>query len=412
MSEALKRKMVRDLVKDKAVHIRSSKLSLKEQMEVRRDVLSMLTHTTLSNISNPLFNIESASTKNCENLIGKTETPLGIAGPLRVNGDYAKGEFFIPLATTEGALVASVNRGCNAIKLSDGAFVYIEQSGMTRAPLFHTAGLKESRKFVSFIKSHFKEISKRVHQTDIHLTLLSINPFVAGRNVFLRFVFDTQDAMGMNMVTLACDHVIKNYIEKETNIPCIALSGNLCTDKKASWMNKIEKRGYSVHAEVTIPEKIVKEVLKTNPRDFVDINTRKNLIGSALAGSLGFNAHHANIIAAIFLATGQDMAHVAEASSGITTTELTGHDLYISVSLPDLPVGTIGGGTDLATQKEALSILGVAGGGSPPGSNAKKFAEIIAASVLAGEISLLAALGSGDLAKAHRWLGRGEKKHD
>ena len=387
-------KEIYKLIKEKKFHAVSSSFTPEEEMSIRRHVLESLTKKELKNIGSPVFDIKSVSSKNCENLIGKVEIPLGITGPL---------------ATTEGALVASVNRGCKAISDAGGGHTFIEQSGMTRAPLFLTKNLRQTKDFISFIKSHFKEIARKVQSTDSHLTLISITPHIAGRNVYLRFVFDTGDAMGMNMVTFACDYVIKKYIEKETKVPCIALSGNLCTDKKASWLNKIEKRGHSVHADVVIPKEVVKKVLKTNPADFVEVQIRKNLVGSALSGSLGFNSHHANIIAALFLATGQDMAHVVEGSSGMTTAELVDGGLYVSVSLPDLPIGTIGGGTGLETQKEALAILGVVGGGKPAGSNAKKFAEIIAATVLAGEISLIAALSSGDLAKAHKRLGRGEK---
>ena len=310
------------------------------------------------------------------------------------------------MATTEGALVASVNRGCKAITESGGAYVYLEQSGITRAPIFRTNNLMQAKKFVSWIKSHFDDIAQKVKETSSHITLLSITPYIAGRNVYPRFVFDTQDAMGMNMATFACDHVIRMYIEKSTKVRCVALSGNVCSDKKASWMNKIEKRGHSVHADVVITKDVIREILKTSPEAIVDTYTRKILIGSAISGSIGFNAQHANIVASIFAATGQDLAHVVEGSLGTTTAELVEEGVYFSVFLPALPLGTVGGGTSLATQKEALSILEVAGGGNPSGSHAKKLAEITAAAVMAGEVSLLSAIAAGDLAKAHKKLGR------
>jgi hydroxymethylglutaryl-CoA reductase (NADPH) len=390
------------------------KLELAEQspaelMQARRAHLEKLTKTSLRSISSPSFDISLASTKNCENLIGKTEIPLGFAGPLKVKGDFAKGDFYIPLSTTEGALVASVNRGCKAISKAGGIYVYIEKSGITRAPLFKTNNLRESRQFVTWINLHFKEIATQIENTDKYLKLLSIKPYLTGRNVYLNFTFNTADAMGMNMVTIACDRVIRDYIEKKTKVKCIALSGNLCIDKKPAWKNKIEGRGFSLQADLTIPKGVIKEVLKVDVSRIMDVYTRKVLVGSSLSGSIGFNAHHANIVAAIFLATGQDPAHIVEGSLGTTIMEAIGENLYVSVSIPALIVGTVGGGTQLETQKEALTILGVAGGGNPSGTHAKKLAEIIAAAVAAGEISLISALASSDLARAHKSLGRGEK---
>jgi len=397
------------LVKNKEFNKISDSLSPKDQMLVRQSALEKITGTNFKNIKYPLFDINNVSLKNCENLLGKVEIPLGIAGPLKINGECFKGETFVPLATTEGALVASVNRGCKVINASGGVNTFTEQVGTSRGPVFRTKDINESKKFVLWLKEHYGDIESKIKLLDPYLSLLSITPHLVGRNVFLRFVFNTGDAMGMNMVTIACDRVIEDYIEKETGVDCIALSGNVCTDKKPSWMNKIEKRGRSVHADIVVPENVVKNVLKTTSEKIVEVNYRKNLLGSALSGSLGFNAHHANIVAAMFIATGQDPAHVVEGSIGTTTAEAVGKDLYFSVSLPALLLGTVGGGTSLATQKEVLSIMGVYGGGSPSGTNANKLAEIVASSVLAGEISLLGALSSRDLSKAHRRLGRGEK---
>jgi hydroxymethylglutaryl-CoA reductase (NADPH) len=187
---------------------------------------------------------------------------------------------------------------------------------------------------------------------------------------------------------------------------CVSLSSNYCVDKKPAWINVIEGRGFRVWAEVTLTKGVLQGVLKTTAKNMYDVWVSKCMIGSAVAGSMAFNAQFANIVAAIFLATGQDIAHVVEGSLGITTAEITGEDLYMSVSLPDLMVGTVGGGTGLPTQKEALAVLGIAGGDS--GNNSKKFAEIIAAAVLAGEISLLASLSEGSLARSHARLARGK----
>lgn len=397
------------LVKSNNIYPISPDASYQDQMSIRRISLEKITNTNLKSLDNPLFDITDVSTKHCENLIGKVEIPIGVAGPLRVNGGLAQGKFFIPLATTEGALVASVNRGCKAVTVSGGTNTFIEKSGITRAPLFKVDNLKEAKEFISWVYKHFAIIADKVESSQKFIKLLSVTPFMEGRNVFLRFCFDTSDAMGMNMVTFACDSVIESYISIETGIPCISLSGNVCTDKKPSWINKIEGRGHSVHAEALISRDVVKKILKTSPDMILDVYTRKILIGSTVSGSMGVNAHTANIIAAIFAATGQDLAHVVEGSVGSTVVEIVEGDLYISVHLPALPVGTIGGGANLTTQQSALSIMGIAGSGKPPGTNAKKFAEIIAGTVLAGELSLLSALSSHDLARAHRKLGRGEK---
>ncbi len=391
------------------LHIRKTSLSLREQMDERRELVEKKAKVKLAHLASPDFDIEEVSSKNCENLIGKIEIPLGVAGPLTVHGDFAKGEFYVPLATTEGALVASVNRGCKAVRLSGGVNAYIEKRAMTRAPVFRTKSLKESIEFVKWIESHFKEIGKKVKETSPFIKLLSIKPFIAGRNVYLRFSFDTADAMGMNMATFACDHAIDSYISERTKVQCLALSGNVCTDKKASWINKIEGRGHSVHAEAVIPKAVVHEVLKTKPERILEVYSGKILVGSGVSGSMGINAHHANIIAAIFAATGQDLAHVVEGSLGMTLIELSGEDLYIAVSIPSLVLGTVGGGTDLYAQKEALSIMGVEGGGKPPGFHANKFAEIVVSATLCGELSLLSAFAAKDLAKAHKKYGRREK---
>jgi hydroxymethylglutaryl-CoA reductase (NADPH) len=222
--------------------------------------------------------------------------------------------------------------------------------------------------------------------------------------------------MGMNMATIATEAAC-DVIETETEASLVALSGNLCTDKKPAAINAVEGRGRSVTADITIPRAVVEDRLHTTPEAITELNTRKNLVGSAKAGSLGFNAHVANVVAAMFLATGQDEAQVVEGANAITTAEVRSDgigagstdsegDLYLSVSLSSLEVGTVGGGTKLPTQAEALDILGIRGGGDPPGSNADAFAEYIAAGALAGELSLLSALASRHLSSAHAELGR------
>ena len=378
---------------------------------VRRRALEQLLNLKLENIGKHSIDFNSVVGRNIENSIGAAQVPMGIAGPLKVNGDYAKGEFFIPLCTTEGALVASVNRGCSAITRSGGANSKVIRDAMTRAPLFKVPSLEHAEKLVEWVRENFGKVREVAEKTTRHGKLVEFEPYIVGTNVFLRFIFQTGDAMGMNMVTIACDE-IRKLIEKECKYAkCVSLSGNVCVDKKASAMNLIRGRGKTVVAEAKIKRKIVEEVLKTVPEAICEVNWRKNYVGSALAGSYGFNAHYANVIAAIFIACGQDAAQIVESSMGITTAELTEEgDLHLAVTLPSLEVGTVGGGTRLPTQSEALKILGCYGGGNPAGFNAKKFAEIVAAAVLAGELSLLGALAAQHLATAHLRLGRGKSK--
>jgi hydroxymethylglutaryl-CoA reductase (NADPH) len=238
-------------------------------------------------------------------------------------------------------------------------------------------------------------------QTEPHARLSNWRWQLFGRSLFLRFSFDTQEAMGMNMATMATKRLL-DFISKEFKTPYI-LSGNFCTDKKTAFSTFLLGRGKRVWAEALISRETVSSVLKTTPEQIVEVVREKQHLGSIAAGSLGYNAHFANIVAAIYLATGQDLAHVVEGSLGITTAELDGKDLYFSVYLPAVLVGTVGGGTKLPTQHEALTLLGL---GEHFKGSSSKLAEIVTSAVLAGELSLTAALASNDLAKAHQKLGR------
>ena len=380
-------------------------LDVNASIELRRTAVSELTGTQLNHISNYSIDVENVTKRNIENMIGVIQVPLGIAGPLCVNGEYAKGEYYIPLATTEGALVASTDRGSSVITVSGGANVRIFKDGMTRAPVFRTKDIIGAKGLVDWVNDNFGRLKQKAEETTRFGELLSINAFTAGRNVFLRFSYDTKDAMGMNMVTIATDAAI-DLILSENDTELVALSSNMCSDKKPAAINAILGRGKTVSADVLIAKEVISEKLKTTPEKMAEVNYRKNLLGSALAGSIGYNAHAANIAAAMFIACGQDAAHVVEASNAITTMELTDDGLYCSVTFPSLNVGTVGGGTRIGTQMECLNILGVAGAGEPPGTNSRKLAEIIAAAVLAGEISLVGALAARHLAKAHAELGR------
>ncbi|MUV89855.1 3-hydroxy-3-methylglutaryl-CoA reductase, partial [Halapricum sp. CBA1109] len=277
--------------------------------------------------------------------------------------------------------------------------------GMTRAPVFSVAGVSEAAALADWVGDNTDALREAAESTTSHGELQSVDPYVVGDSVFLRFSFDTKDAMGMNMVTIATQAAC-DVIEDETTASLVSLSGNLCSDKKPAAINAVEGRGRTVAADVLLPTEVVQERFGTTPEAIAAVNTRKNLVGSAKAGSLGFNAHVANVVAAAFLATGQDIAQVVEGSNAITSVEAREDGLYASVTIASLEVGTVGGGTKLPTQAEALDVLGHAGGGDPAGSNADALAEVIATGALAGELSLLGALAGRHLASAHEEHGR------
>jgi len=385
----------------------------------RRRLLEAETDTDLNAVGDYTFDAGAAEA-NVENMLGAAQVPMGVAGPVPIDGGAADGEYYLPMATTEGALVASVNRGLSAIRAAGGATARVTASGMTRAPVFRVGGVAAAETVIEWVDDHTEELRAAAESTTSHGELLAVDPYVVGDSVFLRFVYDTKDAMGMNMATIATREAAE-LVEAETPADLVALSGNLCSDKKPAAINAVEGRGRTVTADVVLPREYVRERLKTTPEAMVEGNTRKNLVGSAKAASLGFNAHAANTVAAVFLATGQDAAQVVEGANAITTMEVRsgdrdgvedrdgdsdGRDLYASLSLASLEVGTVGGGTGLPTQAEALEMLGHAGSGDPPGANADALAEVIAVGALAGELSLVAAFTARHLSTAHEELGR------
>lgn len=374
-----------------------------KSIKQRRSFLGRISGSTLEAVGTYPEKLEQAQFGNCENMIGATSIPLGIAGPLKILGRCAQGQFYLPLATTEGALVASVARGCKAINLSGGVRTYTEYVGITRGSIFSTRSLGESVRLKIWLDDNFQLLSQEGSKTSAHLTLKNIWAQILGKMLFVRFSFDTSDAMGMNMATFAAEKIAA-LIEMKTKTKCLSLAGNFDIDKKPAWLNFILGRGRKIWAEATVKKEVVDDILKTTPEKTHQLCVNKCLLGSALSGSLGFNAHFANIIAAIFIACGQDVAHTAEGGLGITSTEVIDEDLYISIFLPDLIVGTVGGGTHLPSQKEALGILGVLR--EKEKARTEIFAEIIAGAVLAGELSLLAALSAGELASSHRKITR------
>lgn len=370
----------------------------------RRLVIEATTGAELETIGSYAFAASDADS-NIENLIGAAQIPLGIVGPVSVTGDAVNDQRYLPLATTEGALLASVNRGCGVINDSGGANATVIKTGMTRAPVFQVEDISEAGTVAGWVRANHSVLADAAEATTDHGQLLDVTPYVVGDTVFLRFVYDTKDAMGMNMATIAT-RAAAEVVEAETPASLVALSGNLCIDKKPAAINAIEGRGRTVGADVVVPRDVVEDRLHTTPEAIADVNTRKNHVGSAKAVSLGHNAQVANVVAAMFLALGQDAAQVVEGANAITRVEARDEGLYASVTLASLEVGTVGGGTTLPTQSEALDVLGVKGGGDPPGANADGLAELIASAALAGELSLLGALASRHLSSAHEQLGR------
>lgn len=357
--------------------------------------------------------LQKIQSQNCENFLGSVEIPVGVAGPISVyfrkNKKKREETWMLPLATTEGALVASVNRGCKVLRLSGGVSVSVKKIGMSRAPVFEVKNGWAAETFCSWLDENFLEMAQVCEATSSYLKLLSIQHWVRGRNVFVRFVFDTGEAMGMNMVTIALSVLWKDYLQKDTHLKklglkLISISSNVCTDKKSSTINTLLGRGYNVQAEAMIPEKILQEVLHTKVKDLVKTHIAKNLIGSNVAGSFSQNMQVANIAAAIFLATGQDIAHVVEASQASVHFEADKRNLYVSLNLPNLNVGTVGGGTWLPSQSQARLLIR---GGKE--IRAAELALAVGVGALAGEISGLAALSSHSLASAHQKLGRAQK---
>lgn len=370
-----------------------------KDVDERRAAAEEFSGTSLENISKYCFNSEKAS-KNVENMIGSTQIPLGYAGPVTISGDHASGRFLIPLATTEGALIASISRGMSVTEASGGIRVKVFGDAMTRAPVFKVKDLAHSANVLDWINGNMEVIEEAVSKTTAHGKLLEIDPYPNGRSLYLRFAYSTGDAMGMNMVTIATEAACR-VIEERTGAQLISVSGNMCSDKKPAAINIVKGRGKTVVAEALIPKTIVDNKLHTNVDSIVEVNYRKNLMGSAMSGTLGANAHAANMAAALYIATGQDPAHVVSASMSFVSCEDVDGDLYIAVRMPAVEVGTVGGGTSLPCQAEALKMIDCYGAGK-----ARKFSEIVAATVLAGELSNLAAQAAGHLGSAHSSLGR------
>lgn len=374
-----------------------------EATAARQAFLTERTGTPLPYLSGREALTEHAALKgNVENFIGMTQVPTGIIGPLRVNGPEAKGDFYVPLATTEGALVASYNRGAALVSRAGGVTSICLTEGVQRSPCFRFATFGEAGTFLIWVMQNTESFHEVVSGVSAHARLEDIRPSVDGNQITLLFEYTTGDAAGQNMVTLCTDAVCRHIVEHAPVKPELwFVEGNLSGDKKATALSFVSVRGKKVTAETHIPRRLVEEMLHTTPERMMEY-WKTSIANGVQSGSIGVNGHFANGLAAIFLACGQDVACVAEAAVGITRFDLVSDDeLYVCVSLPNLIVGTVGGGTGLPTQRECLELLGCAGTGY-----ARKFAEICAATVLCGEISIVGAIAAGDFAKAHAIYGR------
>ncbi|MDB9977489.1 MAG: hydroxymethylglutaryl-CoA reductase [Pseudomonadales bacterium] len=366
----------------------------------RRDFVCEKTAISLDNIGH--YSVDPSTTAgNIENFIGVAQVPMGLVGPLQVNGEHAIGEFYVPMATSEGTLVASYNRGARLLREAGGAKVTVVDDAMQRAPVFIFEDAREAREFGLWVEEHFEDIAEQAESTTSSGRLRDIQQFSAARMRYLRFNYTTGDAAGQNMVGkatfVACEWIKDNY----PGIKRYMLSGAMDTDKKHSQLNTLHTRGKRVIAEVVIPSALLEKVMGITAEALFKARSITQ-VGALLAGSINTGAHSANGITATFIATGQDVANVAESSAAIVYADLDDDsNYYLSITIPSLIVATYGGGTGLPTQQECLKMMGCSGAGK-----VKKLAEIIGATVLAGEVSLMSAVLAGDWVTSHDALGR------
>jgi len=372
-----------------------------QQSEVRRTFVKEKTGADLNHVGKYSFDPDTLK-GNIEHFTGVAQIPIGLAGPIKVNGEYAQGEFYVPMATTEGTLVASYNRGMKIINLAGGVKTTILVDQIQRAPLFVFENAKLARDFGEWVTANFEKIKEKAETTTSIGKLLSIEQYTMSKMRWLRFNFYTGDAAGQNMVTKATREACQWILAQ--NLPGLehfTLAANFDTDKKHSQLNTLMSRGKRVVAEITIPSKLLEENMGVSAKKMIKQRSLSTL-GAYQSGSVNTGSHSANGITAIFIATGQDVANVAESSAGYVFNEIMDNgDYYFSFTIPALIVATYGGGTGLATQKECLEMMGCSGSGK-----VKKFAEIIAATVLAGELSLNAAVISDEWVSSHEDYGR------
>ena len=368
----------------------------------RRDFVNQQSEMSVKHIG--YYSVKPEETAgNIENFVGVAQVPIGLAGPILVDGEHANGAFYVPLATTEGTLVASYNRGMRVITAAGGAKVTVVDDAMQRAPVFIFEDARQARQMGEWIEDNFAKIKSQAETTTQVGQLRNIEQYAAARMRYLRFNFTTGDAAGQNMVSkacfAACEWIKANY--PYPGLQRYTLSGAMDTDKKHSQLNTLHSRGKRVIAEVTISNQLLRENLGVSADMLFKMRQISN-VGSMMAGSVNNGAHSPNAIVAIFIACGQDAANVAESSAAISFVDVDSEgNYYLAMTIPSLIVATYGGGTALPTQKECLQLMGCFGKGK-----VKKLAEIIGATVLAGELSLSAAVLAGDWVTSHDSLGR------
>lgn len=371
---------------------------------MRRAWLAHNTGHSMQAVGTTAFAPEEARA-NIENLVGAAHVPLGVAGPIRVNGEHAQGSFYVPFATTEATLVSTYQYGMRAITEAGGANAHVLGDGLDITPCFIVADAHAAISFARWLQDHLSELAAVAAETTAHGRLVELRTNIFGRRVFARFVFHTGDAMGMNMINLAVDQVCRHVMEV---MPCerYYLRCNYSSDKKPSAINLFRPYGKEVSIDLTMPAGIVETHLGVSVRELLEFAATGRL-GIIQAGTLGQNAHFANGLAAIYIACGQDVAQIVNASIGFLDLEPLGDDLYVAARLPNLVVATVGGGTGLPTQRECLALLDCVGDGT-----ARRFAEIVGATLVGGELAICAALANGRFIEAHRQkrLGDGRER--
>jgi hydroxymethylglutaryl-CoA reductase (NADPH) len=366
----------------------------------RREFVTSKTGVALDHVGNYSFD-PAVTAGNVENFIGVAQVPIGLAGPLLVNGEHAKGEFYVPMATSEGTLVASYNRGMRLLHEAGGAMVTVVDDAMQRAPVFIFENARQARDFGLWVDENFELIKAQAETTTKSGKLRNIEQYAAGRMRYLRFNYTTGDAAGQNMVGkatfVACEWIKDSY----AGIDRYMLSGAMDTDKKHSQLNTLNTRGKRVIAEAVLPNELIQRVMGVSSMALYKARAITQ-VGNFMAGSVNTGAHSANGITATFMATGQDVANVAESSAAVTYADIDeAGNYYFSITIPSLIVASYGGGTGLPTQQECLKLMGCDGDGK-----VRKLAEIIGATVLAGELSLMSAVLAGDWVTSHDALGR------
>lgn len=372
----------------------------REAQQMRADFARERTGVELEHVANYSFD-PAIAMGNIEHFIGVAQVPIGLAGPLLVNGEHAQGEFYVPLATAEGTLVASYNRGMRLLYECGGVTTTILDDRMQRAPSFLFPSAREARAFGQWLRENFDQIKAAAESTTTTGKLIEIEQYSASRMLYTRFDYTTGDAAGQNLTGKATQAACKWIVEHYPGIEQFFLESNFATDKKSSQVNMLHTRGKRVVAEAVVPNDVIQRVMRSNTELMFRARQVSNL-GGFMSGVNNNGAHSANGITAMFIATGQDAANVAESSAAFVHAELRPNgDYYYSVTIPSLIVATYGGGTGLATQRECLELLGCYGSGK-----VNKFAEIVAATVLCGELSLGSAIVAEEWVEAHDLYGR------